>query len=271
MRVSDVTHQSVEMVSIFLMFQSYWHSHLSKLKSLVPSLKYVPSLDCDSCQVSLHLRASFPVSQSSRSFKLFDVIHSDVWRNVPNHSRFKYYVIFIDGFSRMSWLFLLHDRTEMITVFKGFLDEIQTQFSAISRVFRSDNACEYKSNQLTSLVNIMGIIHETSCPHTPQPNNIAERKHRHLLEVITCLLSSMNVPQLYWPETLMTTCYLINRMPNFVLGNKIPFFILFPVSLPPRLFGCVCFIRNCFNLLKTSFPLDQYVASSWDILIIYRE
>lgn len=102
----DVTHQSVEMVSIFLMFQSYWHSHLSKLKCLVPSLKYVPSLDCDSCQVSVHLRASFPVSQSSKSFKLFDVIHLDVWRNVPNHSRFKYCVIFIDGFSRMSWLFL---------------------------------------------------------------------------------------------------------------------------------------------------------------------
>ena len=26
-----------------------------------------------------------------------------------------------------------------------------------------------------------GIIHESSCPHTPQQNGVAERKNRHLL------------------------------------------------------------------------------------------
>lgn len=87
----------------------HWHSrlghpNLSKLKCLVPSLKHVSSLDCESCQVSKHPRTSFPISQSSRSSKPFNVIHSDIWGplNVSNRSQLKYYVIFLDDFSKMT-------------------------------------------------------------------------------------------------------------------------------------------------------------------------
>lgn len=94
-------------------------------------------------------------------------------------------------------------------MFQCFLNEFQTQFSATPKIFRSDNACEYKSSQLTSILKARGIINETSCPHSPQQNGVSERKHRHLLEVTQCLLSSKNVPTSYWPEALITACYLI--------------------------------------------------------------
>ena len=40
-----------------------------------------------------------------------------------------------------------------------------------------------------------GIIHQSSCPHTPQQNGVVERKMRHLLEVTCALKFHMHVPK----------------------------------------------------------------------------
>ena len=42
-----------------------------------------------------------------------------------------------------------------------------------------------------------GIIHQSSCPHSPQQNGISERKMRHLLEVTRALKFHMHVPKSY--------------------------------------------------------------------------
>lgn len=102
-----------------------WHSRLGypslfKQKCLVPSLGSLSSLQCDSCQVSKHFRSSFPINNSSRSSRLFDVIHSNYGPlNVSNSSKFKYYALLVNDFSLMTWLFLLHNRAEVFDTFKS--------------------------------------------------------------------------------------------------------------------------------------------------------
>ena len=55
------------------------HPSLDKLKVLVPQLSHLKSLDCESCQLGKHVRASFPSSPNKRSKSPFDIVHSDVW------------------------------------------------------------------------------------------------------------------------------------------------------------------------------------------------
>jgi len=73
-----------------------------------------------------------------------------------------------------------------------------------------------------------GIFHHTSCAYTPQQNGVAERKNRHLVETTRTRLIHGGVPQCFWGDTILSACYLINRMPSSVLENKIPHSILFP-------------------------------------------
>ncbi|RVW91082.1 Retrovirus-related Pol polyprotein from transposon RE1 [Vitis vinifera] len=92
-----------------------------------------------------------------------------------------------------------------------------------------------------------GILHQSSCAHTPQQNGVAERKNRHLVETARTILLHSNVPFRFWGDAVLTACYLINRMPSSVLHDQIPHSLLFPDQplyfLPPRVFGCTCFVH----------------------------
>ena len=93
-----------------------------------------------------------------------------------------------------------------------------------------------------------GIIHQTSCPYTPQQNGVAKRKNRHLIETGRTLLIKSHVPLRFWGNAVLLACYLINRMPSLSIQNQVPHSILFPQShlypIPPSVFGSTCFVHN---------------------------
>ena len=75
----------------------------------------------------------------------FSLIHSDVWGPSPvsTASGHRWFVIFVDDCTRMTWLYLLKHKDEVLRVFKLFHVMVQTQFSAKIQIFRSDNGGEY--------------------------------------------------------------------------------------------------------------------------------
>ncbi|RVW40658.1 putative mitochondrial protein [Vitis vinifera] len=76
---------------------------------------------------------------------------------------------------------------------------------------------DYSRSQFTSFMSHHGILHQSSCAHTPQQNGVAERKNRHLVETArTLLLHNSSLPS--FPDQ--------------------PLYFL-----PPRVFGCTCFVH----------------------------
>ena len=135
---------------------------------------------------------------------------------------------------------------ELYSIFQKFYAEILTQFNISIRVLRSDNAREYFSAPFISFMSQHGILHQSSCAHTPQQNVIVERKNRHLIETSRTLLLHYYVPFRFWGDAVLTVCYLINRMPSSVLYDQIPHSLLFPdqpLYLFPHVFGCTCFVH----------------------------
>lgn len=72
-------------------------------------------------------------SSTSVSSAPFDLIHSDVRGPAPlaTKGRSRYYVLFIDDYSRYFWVFLMKHHYELISILKAFKAMIQTQFSTI--------------------------------------------------------------------------------------------------------------------------------------------
>ncbi|KAM2148308.1 hypothetical protein ACFX1Q_004939 [Malus domestica] len=88
------------------------------------------------------------------------------------------------------------------------------------QIIRSDNGLEFKLEQFYAL---KGIIHQSSCVNTPQQNGVAERKHRHLLNVARALLFQACLPKRFWGDAILTSAYLINRTPTPLLQDHFPF------------------------------------------------
>ena len=93
-------------------------------------------------------------------------------------------------------------------------------------------------------------IHESSCITTPQQNGVVERKNRHLLECTRALLFLQNVPKSYWGEVVLTSAYVINRIPSRVLGCKSSLETLSQFYLD---------IRSSFNLAPRVFRSTSFV------------
>jgi Reverse transcriptase (RNA-dependent DNA polymerase)/Integrase core domain len=182
----------------------------------------------------------------------FELIHTDVWGPSPviSKSGGKWYVIFVDDCTRMTWLYILKTKDEVSKIFQNFYKMIITQFEKRIKVIRSDNGTEYINKELQVFLSENGILHETSCVGTPQQNSVAERKNRHLLEITRSLLFENKVPANYWDNAITFAVYLMNRMPTTANKFQTPLQSLSShvhipsiMHLPPKVFGCSVYVH----------------------------
>ncbi|KAG7583619.1 Integrase catalytic core [Arabidopsis suecica] len=235
--------------SIVIANSAIWHARLGHphpraLSLMLPKVSF-QSLDCEACILGKHCKAIFPKSSTIYE-SCFDLIHSDVWTS-PCLSREnqKYFVTFIDEKSKYTWLTLLPSKDRVLEAFKNFHTYVTNQYNAKIKIFRSDNGGEYTSQAFKEHLALHGIIHQTSCPYTPQQNGVSERKNRHLMEIARSIMFHTNVPKRFWSDAVMTACYLINRTPTKILQDKSPFEVLTktkPSLDHLRVFGCVCYV-----------------------------
>jgi hypothetical protein len=146
----------------------------------------------------------------------------------------------------------MKDKSEVSNIFQCFSKMIETQFDTKISILRSDNGTEYFNKNLKEFSQHKGIQQQSTYPSTPQQNGTAERKNRHLLEVARAIMFESNVPKFLWGDDVLTTSYLINRMPTRVLNYLTPLNVfknLFPTcrlhaDLPLKVFGCTVFMHT---------------------------
>ncbi|KAG7556889.1 Reverse transcriptase RNA-dependent DNA polymerase [Arabidopsis suecica] len=220
------------------------HPHSRALGLLLPSISFKND-ECEACILGKHCKSVFPKSNTIYE-NCFDLVHSDVWTS-PCLSREnqKYFVTFIDEKSKYTWLTLLPSKDRVLEAFTNFQNYVTNHYNAKIKIFRSDNGGEYTSHAFKQHLAKHGIIHQTSCPYTPQQNGVAERKNRHLMEVARSMMFHTNVPKRFWSDAVVLACYLINRIPTKILQDSSPFEVLNknkPSINHLRVFGCVCFV-----------------------------
>ena len=68
------------------------------------------------------------------------LVHNDVWGPAPVTSvlGYKFYVNFVDDFTRFTWLFLLKHKSEVLTVFLHFKALVENQFRFKIQTLRID-------------------------------------------------------------------------------------------------------------------------------------
>ena len=123
----------------------------------------------------------------------------------------KYFLLFIDDFSRKVFVYILQNKTEVTAFFAQFKALVENQTGRKIKCLRTDNGTEFCNKQLSKILMESGIQHQTSVPYSPQQNGVAERMNRSVVERARCMLFHAGLPKIFWAEAVTNAVYLINR------------------------------------------------------------
>jgi transposase InsO family protein len=115
-----------------------------------------------------------------------------------------YYLIFVDDFSRKTWIYFLKKKDEVFKWFRSFKALVENQTGKKIKILRTDNGTEYESNEFNDYCREAGIKRETTTPYTPEQNGVAERKNRTIIEVVRAMLHDQGLPKFLWGEAANT-------------------------------------------------------------------
>ena len=84
---------------------------------------------CESCELGKQQRQPFPQNMSKRATHKLELIHSDICgpMSTTSLSNNVYFALFIDDFSRMTWVYFLKTKSQVLSMFKSFKKMVETQ------------------------------------------------------------------------------------------------------------------------------------------------
>lgn len=126
----------------------------------------------------------------------------------------RFFVTFVDEYTRKIWLYLVKERSEVFSVLVKFCALAERQSGHSLRIFRTDGGGEYTSKEFPNFCEERGIEHEITAPYTPQHNSLAERRNRALLAMARCMLKQKEMPHCYWGEAVTIAVFVLNRSPT---------------------------------------------------------
>ena len=182
----------------------------------LPTMKFEKKF-CEECVLGKHPRTSFSRTAEYRAKEQLRLIHIDIYRPITPKffSVERYFISFIDDFSRKTWVYFLKEKSEVFQVFKRFKAMVEKETNMHIKYVKSN-----RGGELLKYCEEQRIRRFLTTPYSPQQNGVAERKNRTILDMVRTMLKSKNVPKEFWAEVVQCAIYVQNRCPHAKLNEK---------------------------------------------------
>ena len=219
--------------------------HAKDIVTGLPQVR-IPKSVCDHCMISKQTRASFSNYTPTRTNDLLHVVYYDVCGpfEVPSLAGNRFFVSFVDEFSRKMWTYLLKVKSEVFENLKKFTAITEKQSGKKLKIIRKDGGGDFNSREIEAFCTDKGILHEVTAPYTPQHNGVVERRNRTIMNMVRSMLRGKNLPKALWGEAVVTTTYVLNRCPTQQLKNQVLEAVWSrktPFMKHMRVFGSTCY------------------------------
>lgn len=110
----------------------------------LPVIKNLSSSVCKQCQHGKKTRVKFKTKEHSTT-KPLEIVHVDVCGPMRT-TRLKgerYFLLFVDDFTRMTWIFLLKKKSKTFSCYQTFKESTENECDMKIKCLRSDNGGEF--------------------------------------------------------------------------------------------------------------------------------
>ena len=113
--------------------------------SLIMSFEVV----CNGCLVGKHPERRYEVGKERRVSSTLDLVHSVFSRSMPTTSMngYRYFLTFIDDYSRYCWIYFLKQKFEVFETFKVFKALAEKTLVNNIKALRLNNGGDYKKRE----------------------------------------------------------------------------------------------------------------------------
>lgn len=119
------------------------------------------------------------------------------------HGHSKYFILFIDYYSRMTWVYFTREKFEVFLIFKKFRNFVKKQTSHCIKILRRDKGKKYTSNTFQECGDDEKVQRQLTVSYTQQQKGVFERKNQTAMEMAKCIFHDKRVPKEFWAETFM--------------------------------------------------------------------
>lgn len=177
-----------------------------------------------------------------------ELVHTNLCgpMRTPSQSQNKYFILFIDDLSRMTWVYFLKEKSEAFEIFKKFILLVENQSGKKLKTLRSDRGTEFNSKKFDEFCKNEGLEHQLTVAYNPQQNGVSERKNRTIMEMARSMLMAKGLPKKFWAKAVNTTVYLLNRCPTKAVKNLTPieaWSAIKPTAEHLKVFGRICYMH----------------------------
>ena len=178
---------------------------------------------CEPCQLGKQTRKPNSHPATHRASAPLEVIHSDLAAPMATTSLggAKYFVLFIDDYSRYTTIYTIKTKSAVIDCFQTFKAEVENVYNLQNKRFRSDGGGEYTSTAFCKLLSEAGMIREQTAPYRPEQNGVSEQANRTIIGRAKAMMFAARLHDEMWGEAVHTAVYLKNRSPTSALENGI--------------------------------------------------
>jgi transposase InsO family protein len=173
------------------------------------------------------------------------LVHSDAYGPLETSlGGCKYFLLFIDDFSRITWVYFLKQKSEVFEKFKIFHKLVENEVKEKMGTLKTDNGREITSNEFKTYCTNNGIRRHLTNVYTPQQNGVVEIMNHTLLGMARSMLTFKKLSSTYWSEVIHIAIYLRNKYPTASLDGITPYEAWFgfkPRVKHLRFFGSVCY------------------------------
>lgn len=167
---------------------------------------------------------SIPKQSFWRALSRLELVHADICGPIKpeSNSKKRYFITFIDDYSRKTWIYFLSEKSSTFETFKKFKVLVEKESGSSLCCLRTDRGGEFTSSEFVEFCSVNGIKRQLTAAYTPQQNGVAERKNRTIMNMVRSMLSVKEIPKEFWPEAVKWSTYVLNRSPTLAVKDVTP-------------------------------------------------
>ena len=116
---------------------------------------------------------TFQALREVGSKRRLQLVHSEILTESIGGN--KYFVTFVDDYSRCCTVYFLKSKAEVLDKFKQFETCVANDSCKSIALLRRDHGGKYLSQEFESYLELKGIHHELTVLYSPEQNGVAER------------------------------------------------------------------------------------------------